>query len=249
MRFLERCFCVFAVTVGFAWHAGKVLAQDHVVLGPGATIAPAYEGARSYRVLPIPILDISYGRVFIDTADGIGIKAIEAGPMTIGGSIGYVPGYRRRDAPAGIGRLSDAAGGRLFASYRKRGFRVLIGATQSIGGTHGMTADGAISYTDKISAHFSLTPSISTTWADGKYNNRYFGVDDQQFVDSGLARSRPESGFRDASFGLGSNYSLSRHWLAVANAGGRRLLGQDARSPIVDRKWGVLGSLGIAYVM
>lgn len=138
--------------------ASAASAGDHIVLGPAATISLAYEGGPNYRVLPIPILDISHGQFFLDTANGFGIKVIQGGPVTIGGSIDYVAGYRRRDVPDGIGRLADTAGGRLFASYQTKRLRLVVGATQSIGGTKGVTADAALAYIAILNPRFSFDP-------------------------------------------------------------------------------------------
>jgi outer membrane protein len=222
-------------------------AQDHVVAGPGAVAGPAYEGADSYRILPIPILDISHGILFLDTVDGLGVDVVKAGPVTIGGSIGYVAGYRRRDAPDGIGRLANAAGGRLFATYRKNGVQFTIGGTQSVGGTHGVTADATLSYTAKIGSRLSLTPAVATTWADRKYNDGYFGVDAAQSQASGLAAFAPGSGFKDVSAGMTAKFAISHHWIAITNGSARGILAKDADSPIVERRWRPLGSFGIAY--
>lgn len=223
-------------------------AQNQLVLGPGATVAPAYEGADRYRVLPIPIVDVTHGRLFLNDVDGIGIDVIQAGPITVGGSVTYVPGYRKKDAPDGVGRLSDTAGGRLFAAYQSSGFRLLAGATKSFGGgTRGMTADATISYTAKVSPQFSLTPSVGTSWADRRSDDRYFGIDAQQAEASGLERFAPGSGFRDVSISIAAKYAVSRHWIVLTSAGARGLLGNDADSPIVEHKWQPLGTFGVGY--
>lgn len=218
------------------------------MLGPGATAAPAYEGGDRYRVLPIPIVDITHGRLFLNDIDGIGVDVLQAGPVTVGGSISYVPGYRRKDVPAGIGRLSDAAGGRMFVAYQASGFRLLVGATKSFaGGTHGMTADATLAYTVKVSPRFSLTPSVGTTWADRRYNDSYFGIDVAQSDASGLPRFAPGSGFKDVSAAIGARYALNRHWFVLASAAGRGVLGKDAESPFVEHRWQPLGTFGIGH--
>ena len=227
---------------------GLANAQDHIVIGAGASAMPAYEGADSYRVLPIPIVDASHGRFLLNNADGLGIKIIQSGPLMFGVSVTYVAGYRRRDAPAGVGRLSDAAGGRLFGAYQKNGFRLELGATKSLaGGTRGITSDATMSYTAKIGPRFSLASSVATTWANGKYNDRYFGIDGAQSQPSGLDTFSPGSGFKDVSAGLTAKYAMSPRWIVFANATARGVVGNDADSPIVQHRWQPLGSIGLGH--
>ncbi len=227
---------------------GLASAQDHIVIGAGASATPAYEGSNAYRILPVPIIDASHGRLFFDSIDGLGIKVIESGPITVGGSVTYVAGYRRRDAPAGVGRLSDAAGGRMFGAYQRNGFLLSLGATKSFaGGTHGMTADATMSYTAKLAPRFSVTPSVTTTWANAKYNDRYFGIDATQAQSSGFDAFSAGRGFKDVSAGLTAKYAVSPHWILFANAAGRGILGNDADSPIVRHTWQPLGFVGLGH--
>lgn len=212
-------------------------AQDEVIIGPAATAAPAYEGGDRYRALPIPIVDITHGRLFLNDLDGAGVDVVQTGPLTIGGSVTYVPGYREKDAPNGLRRLSDSAGGRLFVAYQSSGFRLLARATKSFaGGTHGIAADVTMSYTAKMSPRFSLTPSVGTAWADRTSNDAYFGIDAAQPVTSGLQRFAPGSGFRDVSTSLAAKYAVSRHIFVLAAAGARGILGNDADSPVIEHK-------------
>jgi outer membrane protein len=223
-------------------------AQDQIIVGPGVFVAPAYEGSGSYRVLPMPIMSITHGRLFLNSIDGLGIDVIHAGPITVGGSLTYVQGYRTKDAPTGIGRLSDAAGGRLFAAYRSKGFGLVFGATKSFGGgTYGVTADATMSYSISVGPQLTLTPSVSTSWANRKSNDRYFGIDAAQSVASGLNGFAPGSGFRDVSTGITARYAMTPHWAVIANATARGVLGNDADSPIVEHKWQPLGTFGVSY--
>lgn len=244
---LRFSFQSAGLTLALTALTAPAAAQDHVVIGPAAVAGPSYEGADKYRVLPIPIVDITRGRLFLDTVDGLGIDVIKAGPLTVGGSIGYVPGYRRRDVPDGIGHLPDTAGARLFTTYAGNGIRLTVGGTRSIGGTHGTTVDATLSYTVKLSSRFSLAPTAATSWANRKFNDRYFGVSARQSRASGLDSFMPGSGFKDVTLGLTAKYAMSPRWFLIANASERGLLGDDADSPIVENKWRPLGSFGLGH--
>jgi outer membrane protein len=243
----SKFYCVFISACSAAFPI-VAIAQDQIIIGPAAVVAPAYEGSGKYRVLPMPLLNITHGRLFLNSIDGLGIDVIQAGPITVGGSVTYVQGYRTKDAPTGIGRLSDAAGGRLFAAYRRKGFGLVFGATKSFGGgTYGVTADAAMSYSFGIAPRITLTPSISTSWADRKSNSRYFGINPAQSAASGLEGFAPGSGFRDVSTGITARYAMTQHWAVAANATARGVIGDDADSPIVEHKWQPLGTFVVSY--
>lgn len=93
--------------------------DDHITIGASVAAVPDYQGADDYRVLPFPLLDVQIGRAFANLGDGIGYNVIDTAGFKAGGSVTYVRCYRRRDVSDGLDRLSDAAGGRLFASLRQ----------------------------------------------------------------------------------------------------------------------------------
>jgi outer membrane protein len=222
--------------------------QDHIIIGAGAAYMPAYQGADDYRVQPLPALDIAWGPFFANLRNGIGVNAIDTATFTAGGSVTFMQGYRRKDAPDGIGRLSIGAGGRIFASVRAAGFVATIGGTKGFaGGTKGVIADASLSYPIVVSSRFTLIPTIGTTWADKKHNDRYFGVDAGQSLASGLPQFRPGSGFKDASATLSAQYRLTDRISLGASGGVTSLLGKVKDSPIVYHKTQPMGFLSLSY--
>lgn len=222
--------------------------RDHIVIGAGVGYTPAYQGADDYRVMPIPAIDISWGPFFANLRNGIGINAIDTDHVTVGASVAIMPGYRREDAPDGIGRLSFGAGGRGFVSLKAAGFVATIGATKGFAGnTKGVIADASLSYPVSVSSRFTLVPAIGATWADGKHNDRYFGVDAKQSLASGLPQFRAGSGFKDASAMLSAQYRLTDRISLGVTGGVTTLLGKVQDSPIVFHKTQPLGILSVSY--
>ncbi|MES2056489.1 MAG: MipA/OmpV family protein [Pseudomonadota bacterium] len=222
--------------------------KDHIVIGIGAGYAPAYQGSDNYRALPVPVIDVSWGPFFANLQNGIGINAIDTDHITIGASVTVMQGYRSKDAPAGIGKLSFGAGGRGFMSLKGAGFVATIGATKGFAGsTKGIIADASLSYPVSVSSRLTLVPTIGTTWADKKHNDRYFGVNAEQSRASGLSQFRPGSGFNDASFMLSAQYRLTDRLSLGAAGGVTTLLGKVKDSPIVFHKTQPLGFLSLSY--
>ncbi len=222
--------------------------QDHVVVGLGASYGPAYDGADTYRVMPIPAIDVKKGRFFANFHDGVGLDVLESDHLTVGAGLVYMPGYRQQDVPKGVDRLKMGVGGRVFASLKEGGFVGTVGITQDIvGGTKGLIADTSLSYPISVTDRFTVIPSIGASWANGKYNDGYFGVDRTEATASGLAQFQAGSGFKDASAMLTLSYRLTDRINLGVTGGVTSLLGDDQNSPLVVHKTGPMGFFSLSY--
>jgi len=222
--------------------------RDHFVVGAGAAYVPAYQGADDYIVLPLPVIDVAWGPLYANLRNGIGINVIDNDVVTIGGGVSFLPGYRTKDAPEGIGKLSFGVGGRGFASVRAGGFTFTAGATQGFsGGTEGLIADVSISRPIIASSRITLIPTIGATWADKKHNDRYFGVTASQSLASGLPQFNAGSGFKDASAMLVVSYRLTNRINLGVSGGVTTLLGDAKDSPLVYHKTQPSGFLTLSY--
>ncbi len=244
---VRRPFGCAAMLLIMVW-AGATPAQDHVVLGVGAAMTPEYQGADDYRVTPLPVIDIKKGWFFVNLRNGMGIEPINTGRVTVGMSAVYVPGYRRRDVPEGIERLSSGVGARAFADVRGGGFVGTLGATRIIsGGTEGMLADISLSFPVRVSSRFALTPTVGTIWADRKHNDRYFGVSAAESQASGLPQFAVDSGFKDLSATLTAAYRMTDRMTIAVTGGVTSLLGEYRDSPIVFNEVQPLVALAFSY--
>ncbi|NWK94575.1 MipA/OmpV family protein [Sphingobium lactosutens] len=240
----------FMATAAIVLTASAANAQDsdRVVLGVGAVVIPAYQGADKNRILPMPVIDIKKGWFVANLRNGIGIAPINTGMITVGASVVFIQGYRRRDVPVGIERLKDGVGARLFTNLRTGGFMTTIGVTKGIsGGTEGAIADASISYPIPVSSKVSLTPAVGVTWADAKHNERYFGITLAESVASGLPQFSTGSGFKDLSAGATAAYRLTTNITLTATTTYTTLLGVVRNSPQIERKSAPSGFLTASY--
>lgn len=222
--------------------------SDRTIVGLGMAVVPVYQGADDYRVLPLPAVDIVSGPFFANFRNGIGVNVVDTPNFTFGGSVTFMPGYRRKDVPVGVGRLSAGAGGRLFVSTKAGGVIATLGGTQGfVGSTRGFIADASLSYPMVMSPRLVLIPSIATTWADRKHNDRYFGIGTQQSLASGLPAYEAGSGFKDASALLTASYRLSSRINLSASGGVTTLLGDAEDSPLVVHRTRPTGFLSMSY--
>lgn len=221
---------------------------DHIMVGIGGLYAPSYQGADDYRFQPLPMVDVKWGRFFVNLQDGIGANLVDSDHVTVGGGLVPVGGYRAKDAPDGIGKLSLGLGGRGFVKLRQGGFEATLGATKIItGNTEGVIADASLAYPIAASDRLTLIPSIGTTWGNRKHNNRYFGVTPRQSAASGLPQYRVGSGLVDAKAEMAVVYRLTDRIGVMAMGGVSSLLGDAKDSPIVYHKTRPYGVFAVTY--
>lgn len=220
---------------------------DHVTLGAGVGAVPSFEGSDSTRVLPLPVIDIRQGIFVANTYSGIGVSVPVSDGIDLGAGAVFVLGYRQKDVPVGIDRIKNAAGVRANATFRQGGFLGTFGVTKALGGTKGTVADAVISYPVRLDDRLTLVPGIGTTWADGKYNDRYFGISGEESVRSGFARFDPGSGFKDVTLNLVANYRVATRWNLSVGASAIRVVGDVADSPFVEKKWNPSGFASLSY--
>lgn len=223
--------------------------RDRIVLGVGASFSPAYRGSDNNRIRPLPVIDVKKGRFYANLRNGLGLNLIESRNMTVGGGVTYIQGFRRSDVPDGVERLKLGVGVRGYATFRGAGFVATVGGTKGFtgGSTKGFLADASLAYPIPISPKWTLTPSISTAWADRKYNDDFYGVSASESIVSGLPVFRAGSGFRDASASLAAVYRLTDRITLSASGGVTTLLGDLKDSPLVFKKTQPTAFVGIGY--
>lgn len=228
--------------------AAATPAQDHVVLGVGVAVTPDYQGADDDRVTPIPVIDIKKGWFFANLRNGAGVEPVSTDHFTLGASAVYVSGYRRRDVPNGIEKLSNGIGARVFSEIRGAGFVGTLGATKIVSGsTRGLLADISLSFPVPVSSRFTLTPTVGAIWADRKHSDRYFGVSTDESLASGLPQFEADSGFKDLSATLTGSYRLTDRITLSATGGITSVLGNLRNSPIVFKETQSFGALTFSH--
>jgi outer membrane scaffolding protein for murein synthesis (MipA/OmpV family) len=112
---------------------------------------------------------------------------------------------------------------------------------------HTAYVDLGVAAVYSLSEALTLSSDLSTTWANSGYQRGYFGVTQRQAQQTSFAAYRPGSGFKQVTLNGALNYQWTPEIAFQAGAGIYTLLGDAAKSPIVEKKVAGVAFLGASY--
>ncbi|MGM0421616.1 MAG: MipA/OmpV family protein [Pseudomonadota bacterium] len=228
-----------------------------VTLGAGAAVVPTYEGSDDYTLTPLPYLNIRYKDRIGLGKDGLTADLLKNNRSKIGIGLTYDRGRDEDgdtligsddDTLDGMGDIDGALGLKAYAAHDFEPVTVSGGITQFVGDDNeGLIVDAKLSKRIPLSRQLSITPSLSTTWADDEYMDTFFGVDSGQASRSQFAQYNADSGFKDISLGLNAMYFLNRNWFIMGGGKIKQLLNDAADSPVSQNDTNVSLMSAVGY--
>jgi outer membrane scaffolding protein for murein synthesis (MipA/OmpV family) len=213
-----------------------------VQVGLAAEPRPAYEGARNYRTLAGPVIDVRYRDIyFASVGEGIGVNLVHGENYRAGIAVGYDLGRRESDDLThlkGLGNIEVAPVLKVFGSYVvSKDFPLILraDARRYVGGADGWVGDlDAYLPLPGSSKKFVMFAGPSVTFADRRHMQTTFGVNDSQALASGYPVFAAHGGLKAAGLGFTATRFISTRWLVNANLAVNRLLGSARDSPITQ---------------
>ncbi len=221
--------------------------------GPAMVASPRFDGARSYRLRPYPIVKLRWRDVVAFNTTRLKIYGVRGRTLRLGLSASYRLGRDEIDstALAGLGDIGDTVELGVFAEARMGraafGFEVRYDPFSGHGGSLVILRAGHGLYADERTL---LAVGLRSVWAGADYMRSYFGVSPAQAAASGLPAFAAGAGFKEVGLQLIARTRLSDDWTLRMDAGASRLLGDAAKSPIIKqrgRAGKLLFSLGLVY--
>jgi outer membrane scaffolding protein for murein synthesis (MipA/OmpV family) len=247
MKFPLLTLCLIVpVAAGGAAHA-----QDsdglRLTLGAAGVYRPEFKGSKDYEFKPLPFVGLRYGRGdYYVALEGGALKAnvLPGGVLEAGPIVAYERGRKddiKNLTVRRLGEIDAAVNAGVFArkQFDVAGGDLTLGAEAltDTGKVHkGALARFAVDYDRQLSDRWSLGLSVSTTWADRKYMQTYYGVSAGGAAASGLKPYTAKAGVENVEVGASLRYRISDRWSALANGGYGRLVDSAADSPIVVRE-------------
>ena len=190
-----------------------------------------------------------YGKpLFARTTQGIlegGARTEIAPGLAIGAQLAYEAGRKRNESDLlknnNIPDIDPGASVGVHAEWDTKvgpaPLNVLGRIRQNVDTERGAQAD--LRLTAGVYGSGSVQAGVFTqaTWANRKSNRTYYG----------RPGFDPDGGLLFVNLGLLGSVDLAKHWVLVGSIEGRRLQGDAARSPLVERKSNTYASAGVAY--
>ena len=226
-------------------------------VGAGVAMQPEYEGAESYEIAPLPILDIRYRDVafltvkdsFGSIKEGLGWNVYKTRNFRVGPMATYYWGGDNR--PTGINDVDPGFQVGAFAEFAfdhwKFDTRALYGVS---GSSEGARLNLGAAYGTRIDKDWRLIARANTTVINANEMKTYFGINSREASDSGLAEYSPGAGFYDVGLDIDLTYDISKTWSVIGIVKSHYLIGDAADSPLVSVKGSeaqFYGGLAVSY--
>ena len=221
-----------------------------VTLGVGIAAAPRYQGASDYHITPFPLVYASHSLFFVD---GLSVgAAVPFGQyLKAGVLIAAVFGRDETDEARlnGLGNIATSAALGGFLSWTSGPFDASAKYLQSAHTGYGATLTLAAKYKLKLTARDQLSIGEDAVWSNASESQTYLGVTDIQARNSaaGLPAYAVGAGFHRVDTTLTLTHALNRAWSVDGVLTASNLLGNAAKSPIVERSMSVFAGVGVAY--
>lgn len=223
--------------------------------GVAADLQPAYDGARAYRLIGGPVIDVQYRDLaFASTGDGLGVNVLKGAYYRVGVSLTYDLGRLERADYTnlrGLGNIHEAPAAKIFASYVfSKDFPMVarMDIREIMGGVGGAVADvGAYMPLPGSSKNLYMFAGPSVTFATHHFLNNEFGVNASQSLASGHPQYDPHAGLEAAGVGLSTTKFFGHHWLLNLDAAYSKYFGSAQQSPITERSARHVVTLSVDY--
>lgn len=238
-------------------------AGNTLLLGLGAGFGAKYSGAKKIEGGVMPAVDYSMSNgFFASTMRGIGWGG-QSGPLGYSGALGVRGGRDEKDKKGiagggakellGMGEIKAIATANFNVSYSlmdalelSAGIELPLSKSRGMkGGSLFRLGASAPVYSD---AKNEISLGVSAEAGDKKYMQMFYGVSAQQAAATQFAQYTPKSGFHSIEASVSWKYQIDKKWGVMSSLGATRLLGDAAKSPIVQRKASPTGMVMLTYL-
>ena len=221
----------------FAQEGGEDRRPRRTRVALGAQLVPSFPGSDSVNVRPF--IDIARARgddpfPFEAPDESSGPILARSNGWQFGPAVG-VEGKRSRGDTDGllpkVGFTVEVGG---FVQYQLSApIRLRTEFRQGIGGHKGLIGTVSADYVARDGDQWLFSVGPRATFANGRYNRAYFGIDSQAAAASGLPAYKADGGLQSVGAAAGFLYQLTPRWGVHSYAKYDRLVEDAGRSPVV----------------
>lgn len=217
------------------------------VVGVLVGAAPDYLGSKEYKGVIAPFLKYtlpgSYQYLLLRGTE-LSFNLINHPSFRFGPVVNYRPerGSVENSQVDRMETIDAALEGGAFAGFecidksnpRRRFLATLTWTADMSGVYNGWLVTGLVRGWEPIAKEWDVGLTLSATYGDNAYTNKYFGVDPTDAFFSRLPRYTASSGFRDISVTPAIVYHVNQNWHIAGGVRYSRLVGDAEGSPLVD---------------
>jgi outer membrane scaffolding protein for murein synthesis (MipA/OmpV family) len=238
-----------------------------VSVGAGFILAPAFTGAKEYRLMAVPDLRVTYKNLFFaNIRDGIGYAVFNQdgwriGPVATytfmrsekrGGNIFQISGGNNNSLQ-GMGDVPGTFSLGGFIEYSLKPYKLQLHVNKGINGRYGLAAEVRASYGGTLNFGgppliYSFGPHVK--FGDRSYTNAYWGVSPEQSARSGLAPYTADGGLTAYGINGFATLPLMKSVSVSLIAGFERLAPTVTNSSLIQSRGSqnqAVSGLSIAY--
>ncbi|MDL2285460.1 MipA/OmpV family protein [Desulfovibrio sp. OttesenSCG-928-F07] len=226
-----------------------------VMLGAAAAAIPEFEGSHKHNIRFVPLFDINIkNRFFLSTDKGLGLNIISTPEWELSTAVNYGVGRKEKASTLlkGMGNISDGAVFAAHGAWTPGPFILNLDAKYGTGDIQGLNLTAGLAYVTMPVAGVQWVNEVSTTFADSKYNNTFFGISKKQSQKSrhNYKYYNAKSGIKDVALKSMLIYGLTEHVIVVLAGEYKQLVGPAADSPLVKAgaKSQISGITEIGYI-
>ncbi len=239
----------------------------HISAGAGLIVAPAFTGAKTYNLLAVPDIRITYKDIFFaNVKDGVGYAVIHSDGWRVGPVVTYTFSRSEKDggspfrvaggsstALQGMGDVPGTVSLGGFVEYSLKPYKATLRLQKGLTGHEGVVGEAGVSYGGTLTHNgppliYSVGPQVK--FGDQNYTNAYWGITPEQSLRSGLEQYHAAGGIT----AYGVNVFALVPWTKAVSfsviAGFDRLAPPVANSPLVHVRGAenqFLGGLLLSY--
>ena len=239
--------------------------DSRYVIGVAVNAAPEYEGADRTRLRLKPLFAYKKGRFRISTSgagsvmgfaavpigSGVSAELISSERWKLGTALRFDNGRQSSDSArlAGLPEAKRTLRARFYVSYKiDEEWDAGAFLAQDLAGRKGGAELGlGVGYRHWLTPRTALSASVGLTLYDRRRMQTYFGIDDASAAHTGREPYAPGAGLQAAHTSIGIMTAITPRWVAFANLGASRLLGDAATSPLTYRQSSMSATVGLAY--
>ena len=236
-------------------------------LGAGVFAAPKYPGSDETWVLPLPFGSVEYmGRVFLGpdptgVGVGLGVNLVRSRSLSVTAGMG-INNPRPEDRADALAGMDDRRLGFYATSglnYRLGAGRAGLSLSQGLRDQAGLSGRGNIGVTLPVTPrafldlggnltvanHDAMIYDFGVSLAEADRRSELIAAGDPRLQPDDNRAHRPAGGLKEIGGSASLMLMLSPRWSLLGNASVTRLSDDAASSPLVRRRTGWSGGLGL----